>query len=206
MKRAESMREATGEIVRDLSPQRVVPTELATAKNVVLLELIEIGSYLVQRREGAIHVRGYVIAHARPCLPVARAFDELVDGELAVRKRRMGMAVDGQPRAAWFSHSLISVSCPQAELAWCRGGGASCHAAASAEIPRNHAGVWSLHRWDAPAAAREPRPERRRDSRRDSSAARLDSRGYRCPAMVSPLRSYLAPARWRMSASARCRG
>ena len=76
-----------------------MPAEFAAAQDIVLLESIEVRPSLVDCRHSVVHVRRYVIAHTRPYVPPAGTVDQLVDGELAIRERRMRVAINGKPHA-----------------------------------------------------------------------------------------------------------
>ena len=156
VQRADAMREASHRVGRELTPERVVPAELAAAQHVVLLEIVEIlrdGARRIARRR---RVARDVVGHARPHAERRGALDDFGDGERAVGVRRVRVAVDRLPRHR---------RCGDAEEART---GCSCRAVrgvVAASVGGESRGV--ARRRVAPTRARH-----RRGARRDDDAGR----------------------------------
>src|SRR5690349_23935829 len=95
------MRETSREIVRQFTPQRVMPAELATATDLILLELLEVRANRVDGIHRTTDVCRDVIAHTRPNAATGDALDERRDIERSVGHGRVRVAIDRLPR-----HSL----------------------------------------------------------------------------------------------------
>src|SRR5690349_9738418 len=129
------MSEATDQIIGQLTPERIMPAELAAAEDVIIVERIEIGARPVDGTDGTLHVRREVVRDAWPDESRAGDGNELVDREAAVGEGRMRVAVDRLPRrwcrrphrgcvTAWHPPR------PPAARATCRAEPGSCRAGA----------------------------------------------------------------------------
>ena len=123
------MGEAVHQVVRELSPERVVPTELATAQDSVFPKRVEVGANLVDGAHGPTHVRRDVIAHTRANAKARSARDELGDRQVTVGKRRVRMTVHGTPGAAVLGQFAAVTGWNHDERAACPGACAPCRAA-----------------------------------------------------------------------------
>src|SRR5438094_6032506 len=205
------MREPASDVVVELTPERVVPAELTAAKNVVFIERVQICAHLVDRGDGAVHVRRDVIADARPHAAFPGALKQFGNAELTVGKRRVRMAIDGKPPVlSLVRHARIVRALRQGAVrATCRGERGSCRVAACAGRSANPAGARrSRAAAGELAAAPVPRPERRPRWRRGWTAARpaAESRssGWRCRAAEAVRAPWCrGPARSRRSVWAR---
>jgi hypothetical protein len=84
VERPETVCKSRGEILRKLTPQRVVPAELAASRDGIPVQLVEVGTDAVDRRDGSANVARDVVADARPHAPSGYALDDLRNIERAV--------------------------------------------------------------------------------------------------------------------------
>jgi hypothetical protein len=92
------MREAADEVLGELAPEGVVPAELSAARDLVSVQLVEVLADPLRGVEGPAHVARDVVGDARPDAAPVRDVDQFGDRQLAVRHRRVRVAVERAPR------------------------------------------------------------------------------------------------------------